>query len=40
MIKRVYQHKNKLIPGFNKKYNITKLVYYEETNDVNTAIKR
>jgi putative endonuclease len=40
LIKRVYEHKQKLIPGFTKKYNITKLVYYEETNDVKSAIVR
>ncbi len=28
--KRVYEHKNKLIDGFTKKYNITLLVYYEK----------
>ena len=38
--KRVYQHKNKLIDGFTKKYNVTRLVYFEETTDVNAAIKR
>ena len=38
--KRIYEHKNKLIEGFTKKYNVDKLVYYEETNDVNIAIKR
>jgi putative endonuclease len=32
--RRVYEHKNKLIKGFTQKYNITKLVYYEITNDV------
>jgi putative endonuclease len=40
LIKRVYLHKNHLINGFTKKYNITNLVYYEITNDVNAAIKR
>ena len=30
MSKRVYEHKNKLIDGFTKKYNITLLVYYEK----------
>ncbi|MEW6194581.1 MAG: GIY-YIG nuclease family protein [Bacteroidota bacterium] len=38
--RRVYEHKNKLLDGFTKKYNINKLVYYEETVDVNSAIKR
>lgn len=38
--RRVYEHKNKLIEGFTKKYNITKLVYFEETDDVSSAIAR
>ncbi len=38
--KRVYEHKNKMVEGFTKKYNITKLIYFEETNDVNAAIAR
>lgn len=38
--KRIYQHKQKLIEGFTKKYNVNKLVYYEETNDVLSAIGR
>ena len=37
--RRVYEHKNKLIKGFTKRYNITKLVYYEETNDVQSVIR-
>ena len=37
---RIYEHKNKLIEGFSKKYNLTKLVYFEETNDINAAIAR
>jgi putative endonuclease len=37
---RVYQHKNKLIEGFTKRYNITQLVYFECTNDVTVAIAR
>ena len=40
IIRRVYEHKNKLNDGFTKKYNITKLVYFESTPDVNTAIER
>ncbi|NDJ25215.1 GIY-YIG nuclease family protein [Nostoc sp. B(2019)] len=38
--RRVYQHKQKLVPGFTQKYNITKLVYYEETSDIKVAIER
>ena len=36
--KRIYEHKNNLVKGFTKKYNVHKLVYYEETNDVNEAL--
>ena len=38
--KRVYEHKRKLIDGFTKKYNVDKLVYYEITEDVESAILR
>ena len=38
--KRVFEHKNHLIEGFTKRYKITKLVYYEATNDVWEAIVR
>ena len=40
LIKRVYEHKQGLIEGFSKKYNVHRLVYYEITNDVNSAIYR
>jgi len=40
LIRRAYEHKNKLIEGFTKKYNVTKLVYYEIFNDPQTAIER
>ena len=40
LLRRVYEHKNKLIEGFTKKYNITRLVYYETTSDVRAAIQR
>ena len=38
--RRVYEHKNKLVDGFTKKYNIGKLVYFESTTDVKSAIAR
>ena len=38
--KRVYEHKAKLIEGFTKKYNVDKLVYYEESFCINEIIKR
>ena len=38
--RRVFEHKHHLVEGFTKKYNITKLVYFEETNDVREAISR
>ena len=38
--RRVYEHKQKLVPGFTKKYNITRLVYFEETPNINAAIAR
>ena len=40
LIKRVYEHKEKLIAGFTKKYNVNKLVYYEIFTDINNAIAR
>ncbi|MBI4653489.1 MAG: GIY-YIG nuclease family protein [Nitrospirae bacterium] len=36
--RRTYEHKEKLVEGFTKKYNITKLVYYEIFKDVELAI--
>jgi len=38
--RRVYEHKQKLTEGFTKKYNVTRLAYYEETSDVRTALAR
>jgi putative endonuclease len=38
--RRTYQHKNKLIEGFTKKYNVTRLVYFEMYGDVRDAIAR
>jgi putative endonuclease len=38
--RRLYEHKNQLVAGFTEKYNVHKLVYFEETQDVNAAIAR
>jgi putative endonuclease len=38
--RRVYEHKRKLVPGFTSRYNLTRLVYFEETADVRAAIER
>jgi putative endonuclease len=38
--RRVYEHKKKLADGFTKKYNLDRLVYFEETDDVTVAIER
>ena len=38
--RRIYEHKNALLDGFSKKYNLKKLVYFEQTIDVNAAIAR
>ena len=38
--RRVYEHKEKLVDGFTKKYNVTKLVYYEVFEDPENAILR
>ena len=40
LLKRVHEHKNGLVSGFTKKYNVHKLVYFEETNDAYNAITR
>jgi putative endonuclease len=38
--RRVYEHKNKLVNGFTAKYNVNKLVYFDSTSDVKSAISR
>lgn len=40
LIKRMWQHKNGLAEGFTKKYFVHKLVYFENTTNVMSAIKR
>ena len=38
--RRMYEHKNKLADGFTKKYNVNKLVYFDNTTDVKSSIER
>ena len=38
--RRIYEHKQKIVRGFTRKYNITQLVYFEETSDIQAAISR
>jgi len=40
LLRRVYEHKDKLIEGFTKKYNVTKLIYYEVFDSIENAILR
>lgn len=40
LMRRVDEHKKKLVPGFTSKYNIQFLVYYESTSSIHVAIER
>ena len=40
LIKRVYEHKQDLVPGFTRKYKVHRLVYYEQFTDIHSAIAR
>ena len=40
MQKRIWEHKNKVVEGFTKKYNVDRLVYYELTENVEAALNR
>ena len=40
LIRRVYEHKNKIVEGFTQKYNLDKLIYYEFHEDIRVAIAR
>jgi putative endonuclease len=40
LIKRVYEHRAKLVEGFTKRYNLTRLVYCEACDEIETAIVR
>ncbi len=40
LIKRVYEHKNNLVRGFTKRYNLHKLIYFEDLENIEQAIIR
>lgn len=40
LIRRVYEHKHKLVEGFTQRYNLTNLVYYELFDSVEREIER
>ncbi|MFZ3031609.1 MAG: GIY-YIG nuclease family protein [Candidatus Moraniibacteriota bacterium] len=40
LLKRIWEHKNKKVKGFTEKYGVDMLVYFEETNDVRSALER
>lgn len=40
LCKRIYEHKNKVVEGFTKRYNLSKLVYYEICDNIELAITR
>lgn len=39
LIRRIYEHKNKLVQGFTQKYNVDRLVYYEVCPNIVSAIE-
>ncbi|MBH5398775.1 GIY-YIG nuclease family protein [Bradyrhizobium sp. CNPSo 4010] len=40
IVRRIYEHRNGLVPGFTKKYGVKLLVYFERYEDIQTAIQR
>jgi putative endonuclease len=40
LINRIYKHKNRMIKGFSRRYNLEKLLYFETFNDPESAIRR
>jgi putative endonuclease len=40
LTRRIYEHKEKFVSGFSKKYNLTKLVYFEQVENIESAIAR
>jgi len=40
LLRRIYEHRNKLIEGFSKRYNLYKLVYFEYSDSIISALER
>lgn len=40
LVRRIYQHKNHSVDGFTKRYNVDRLVYFEQLDDPTSAIAR
>ena len=40
LLRRIYEHKNKLLPGFTQKYDVDRLLYYEMFAEIDQAIHR
>lgn len=40
LLRRIQEHKSLAIEGFTKKYHLTRLIYFEQTHDINAAINR
>ena len=40
LVRRVFEHKSKFVRGFTKKYNVVKLVYFEQYDDIENALQR
>jgi putative endonuclease len=38
--KRIWEHKNKILDGFTKKYDVNNLIYFEQTENIMSAIER
>src|ERR1700751_5642127 len=40
LVRRIYEHRNGLVPGFTKRYSVKRLVYFEQYENIQTAIQR
>ena len=40
LVRRVYEHQTRIVPGFTKRYGVHRLVYYEQFSDIEFAIQR